>query len=67
MSDDRDEGHDVDVDFGDEADSTRRLASDLKYKETVEATTAKRLRVERSNVESLGKSGQCSKLNLNYN
>ena len=66
MSDDRDEGHDVD--FGDEADSTRRcLASDLKYKEMVEATTAKRLRVERSNVESPGKSGQCSKLNLNYN
>ena len=56
MSDDRDEGRDVDVE--DEAASTRRcLASDLKYKETVEATTAKRLRVERSKVESPGKSG----------
>ena len=64
MSDDRDEGRDVDVE--DEADSTRRLASDLKYKETVEATTAKRLRVERSNVESPGKCGQCSKPNLTY-
>ena len=56
MSDDRDGGHGVDVE--DEADSTRRcLASDLKYKETVEATTAKRLRIEQSNVESPGKSG----------
>ena len=66
MSDDRDEGRDVDVE--DEAASTRRcLASDLKYKETVEATTAKRLRVERSNVESPGKGGWRSKLNHNYN